>query len=142
MKRLTLPIRRDKTTIRALEWVSLDGRTQDFWVDFGDGNLVRPVMLALVDVASNYILGYELSPSENAVATARLIRTVCREHGIFDRLYTDNGSVRFKWRGKGKGKPGVRPLGVCYHLGIEIRYPKECEGENRGTHFRDTVAGG
>lgn len=140
-RRLTLPIRRDKTTIRPLEWVSLDGRTQDFWVDFGDGKPVRPVMLTLVDVASNYILGYELAASENGVATARLIRTVCREHGIFDRLYTDNGSafaghlvaggVDFKWRGKGAAKPGVRPLGVCYHLGIEVKFaiPKNAKAK-------------
>ena len=140
-RRLTMPILRDKTTIRPLEWVSLDGRTQDFWVDFGDGKPVRPVMLALVDVASNYILGYELAASENAVATARLIRTVCREHGIFDRLYTDNGSAfaghlvaggaEFKWRGKGAAKPGVRPLGVCYHLGIEVKFaiPKNAKAK-------------
>lgn len=84
VRRLSLPIRRDKTTIQPLQWVSLDGRTQDFWVDFGDGKPARPVMLALVDVASNYVLGYQLAPSENAVATARLIRMVCRDHGIFD----------------------------------------------------------
>lgn len=132
VKRLAMPIRRDKTTIRPLEWVSLDGRTQDFWVDFGDGKPVRPVMLALIDVASNYVLGYELAASENAVATARLIRNVCREHSIFDRLYTDNGSAfaghlvaggaDFKWRGKVTAKPGVKPLGVCYHLGIETKF--------------------
>ena len=141
VKRLAQPIRRDKTTIRALEWVSLDGRTQDFWVDFGDGKPVRPVMLALIDVASNYVLGYELAASENAVATARLIRNVCREHSIFDRLYTDNGSafaghlvaggVTFKWRGKGAAKPGVKPLGVCYHLGIETKFaiPKNAKAK-------------
>ena len=141
VKRLAMPIRRDKTTIQPLEWVSLDGRTQDFWVDFGDGKPVRPVMLALIDVASNYVLGYELAASENAVATARLIRNVCREHSIFDRLYTDNGSAfaghlvagesDFKWRGKGAAKPGVRPLGVCYHLGIEIKFalPKNAQAK-------------
>lgn len=140
-KRLAMPILRDKTTIRPLEWVSLDGRTQDFWVDFGDGKPVRPVMLALIDVASNYVLGFELAASENAVATARLIRNACREHTIFDRLYTDNGSAfaghlvaggaDFKWRGKGAAKPGVKPLGVCYHLGIETKFaiPKNAKAK-------------
>lgn len=127
---MTMPVKRDLTSIRPMEWVSLDGRTLDFWVDFGDGKPVRPVMIALVDVASNYVLGYELARSENAVTTARLIRTVCQLYGIFDRLYTDNGSAfaghlvaggaKHKWRGKGKGKIGVKPLGVCYHLGIEL----------------------
>lgn len=36
-KRLTMPALRDKTSIGALAWVSLDGRTQDFWADWGDG---------------------------------------------------------------------------------------------------------
>lgn len=132
VNRLTMPIRRDKTTLKSLEVVSLDGRTQDFWVDFGDGKPVRPVMLALVDTASNFVLGYEIAKSENAVATVRLIRKVCQEHGIFDRLYTDNGSAfaghlvaggaKFKWRGKGKDRPGVKPLGVCFHLGIDLTF--------------------
>ncbi len=141
VKALAMPIKRDKTTIKPLEWVSLDGRTQDYWVDFGDGKPVRPVMLALIDVASNYVLGFELVRSENAVATARLIRTVSKVHGIFDRLYTDNGSAfaghlvaggtDHKWRGKARGKPGVKPLGVCKHLGIEITFalPKNAQAK-------------
>ncbi|MEM1372375.1 MAG: hypothetical protein AAGG72_09150 [Pseudomonadota bacterium] len=52
------PALRDKTTIKPLEWVSLDGRTQDYWTDMGDGKAVRLTMLALVDVASNMVLGY------------------------------------------------------------------------------------
>lgn len=129
---LIMPIKRDKTSLKSLEIVSLDGRTQDFWVDFGDGKPARPVMLALVDTASNFILGYKITRSENAVATAQLIREVSQEHGIFDRLYTDNGSAfaghlvaggaKFKWRGKGRGQTKVKPLGVCFHLGIELTF--------------------
>ncbi len=76
---------------------SLGGRTLDFRVDWGDGRGVRPVMLALADVASNVVLGWELTDGEDAAATVRLICRVCRvcrvcrEHGIFDRLHTDNG---------------------------------------------------
>lgn len=125
-----MPIQRDKTTLESLQIVSLDGRTLDFWTDFGDGKPVRPVMLALVDTASNFVLGYEIAQSENAVATARLIRKVCQEHGIFDRLYTDNGSAfaghlvaggaKFKWRGKGRGQPGVKPLGSKPNHHIDV----------------------
>lgn len=132
VKALNMPVQRDKTTLAPLQIASLDGRTLDFWVDFGDGKAVRPVMIALVDVATNYVLGYELTRSENAVATSRLIRTTCRTHGIFGRLYTDNGSAFtshqvargavHKWRGKGKNNPDVKPLGVCHHLGIELTF--------------------
>ena len=130
-KSLAQPHYRDKTTISALEWVSLDGRTLDFWTDMGDGRPVRLTMLALVDVASNMVLGYELAASENAVDTVRLIRSVCTRHGVFDRLYTDNGSAfaghlvaggnphRFR---NAKNASGIQPVGVCYHLGIKIHF--------------------
>lgn len=130
-KRLTQPVHRDKTTILPMEWVSLDGRTLDLWTDFGDGRALRPVMLVLVDVASNMVLGWELAPSENAAATVRLIKNVCACHGIFDRLYTDNGSAfaghmvaggnahRFR---NGPAKEGPPQLGICKNMGIELRF--------------------
>lgn len=138
-KRLSIPAHRDKTSILSLEWVSLDGRTLDFWVDWGDGKAARPVMLALVDVASNMVLDWELGPSENAVGTVRLIKRVCERHGIFDRLYTDNGSAfaghlvaggaahRFR---NGKAK-GVQPMGICQIMGIKLRFalPKNAQAK-------------
>lgn len=138
-KRLSIPAHRDKTSILSLEWVSLDGRTLDFWVDWGDGKAARPVMLALVDVASNVVLDWELGPSENAVGTVRLIKRVCERHGIFDRLYTDNGSAfaghlvaggaahRFR---NGKAK-GVQPMGICQIMGIKLRFalPKNAQAK-------------
>lgn len=50
-KRPTQPALRDKTTLRALENASLDGRSRDFWTHDGDGRPYRPTMLALVDAA-------------------------------------------------------------------------------------------
>lgn len=41
VKRLAMPALRDKTTIGPLEWVSLDGRTKDFWAHNGDGKARR-----------------------------------------------------------------------------------------------------
>lgn len=131
IKRFTQPVRRDKTTLKPMEVVSLDGRTLDFWVDFGDGKAKRPTMLALVDVATNMILGYELSDSENAAATVHLIVETCRRHGIFQRLYTDNGSAFAGHvvaggsveKGHRKAADGAfKPLGVCDQLGIEVTF--------------------
>ncbi len=130
-KALAMPALRDKTSISALEWVSLDGRTQDFWVITEDGKTVRPTMLALVDVATNKVLDFELAPSENAVATVRLIKRTCETYGIFDRLYTDNGSAfaghlvaggnPHKFRNaKGVGK--VQPMGICKIMGIDLTF--------------------
>lgn len=138
---LTQPALRDKTTISALEWVSLDGRMQDFWVDWGDGRAVRPVMLALIDVASNKVIGYELAPSENAAGTVRLIRKTCEQYGIFDRLYTDNGSSfaghlvaggnPHRFRNAGRKPDAVQPLGICKILGIKLHFalPKNAQAK-------------
>jgi putative transposase len=129
-KRLAAPAMRDKTSLGALEEVSLDGRTLDVFSDFGDGRAVRPTMLVLVDVASGKVMGWELAPSENAVATVRLIKGACARFGIFDRLYTDNGSAfaghlvaggnvhRFR----NAGSTAMQPPGICQHLGIELRF--------------------
>jgi putative transposase len=139
VKRLAQPVLRDKTTIAPLEWVSLDGRTLDFWVDFGDGRAVRPVMIILVDVASNAVLGWELSTSENARTTQRVIRQVCQAYGIFDRLYTDNGSAFaghlvaggavHRFRNGGRAGEGVKPLGICHHLGIRMHFALPANGQ-------------
>lgn len=148
IKALAQPALRDKTSIGALEWVSLDGRTQDFWTDMGDGNPIRITMLALIDVASNLVLGYELARSENAVDTVRLIRNVCEKHGIFDRFYTDNGSSFAghlvaggnvsRFRNKTTMTKGVQPLGICYHLGIRIHFalPIPCAGRRNASPKR------
>ena len=71
-KLLAQPALRDKTTILPLEWVSLDGRTLDFWAHNGDGKPRRYTFLALVDCATNFVLDWELAESENARATVRL----------------------------------------------------------------------
>ena len=138
-KRLTQPAHRDKTTVAPLQIVSLDGRMLDLWTDWGDGKAVRPIMLALVDVASNVVLDWELAPSENAVATVRMIKRVCERFGIFDQLYTDNGSAfaghlvaggtEFRFR-NGKSE-GVQPMGVCKIMGIALRFalPKNAQAK-------------
>lgn len=131
-KLLTQPIMRDKTSISPLEWVSLDGRTKDFWVDTGDGRSVRQTFIALVDVASNFILGWELVASENAADTVRLIRRVCEQYGIFDRLYPDNGraftgldvsgDAPHRFRNSGKSKHEIRSPGICKIMGIKLHF--------------------
>ena len=96
-------------------------------------------MLALVDVASNKVLDFSLVKSENATDTVKLIRRVCKTYGIFDRLYTDNGSAFaghlvaggnvHKFRNSGSKVAGVKPLGICYHLGIDLHFALPGNGQ-------------
>lgn len=89
-RRLSQPVLRDKTSIGALEWVSLDGRTLDFFIEGPNRKPQRPTLVALIDVASTKVLGWELAQAEDAATTKRLIVETVREFGLFDRLYTDN----------------------------------------------------
>lgn len=96
-------------------------------------------MLALVDVASNMVLDYELAESENARDTLRLIQRACQTYGIFDKIYTDNGSSFaghlvaggsvHKFRNGGKHLEGVKPLGICFHLGIKLQFALPGNGQ-------------
>ena len=113
----------------------------DFGPDQNGGRAVRPVMLALVDVASNKVLDFTLTKSENATDTVKLIRRTCKTYGIFDRLYTDNGSAFaghlvaggnvHKFRNSGSKVAGVKPLGICYHLGIDLHFALPGNGQAR-----------
>lgn len=129
-KLLAQPIHRDKTTLAPLEILSLDGRTQDFWTDCGDGRAVRLTMIALVDVASNVVVGWRLCQSENATDTVQLIKTTCEAFGIFDTLYTDNGSAfaghlvagGTEHKLRNAGSKAIQPPGICKHLNIKLSF--------------------
>jgi putative transposase len=92
-----------------------------------------------VDCATNHVLDWELAESENARATARLIKRTCQTYGIFDRLYTDNGSAFaghlvaggavHRFRNSGNKMEGVKPLGICHHLGIRLHFALPANGQ-------------
>ena len=138
-KQLAQPALRDKTTILPLEWVSLDGQTKDFWAHNGDGKPRRYTFLPLVDCATNFVLDWELAESENARATVRLIKRTCEKYGIFDRLYTDNGSAFaghlvaggavHRFRNSRQKMDAVKPLGICHHLGIRLHFALPANGQ-------------
>ncbi|CAM4416843.1 hypothetical protein PARU111607_17860 [Palleronia rufa] len=64
------------------------------------------------------------------VETVQLILRACERHGIFDRLYTDNGSAVaghpvaggnvHRFRNAGRTTERVQPLGVCHHPRIHL----------------------
>lgn len=93
------------------------------------------------DVASNAVLGWELSTSENARTTQRVIRRVCATCGIVDGIHTDNGSAFaghlvaggavHRFRNAGMTQEGVKPLGICHHLGIRLHFALPANGQAR-----------
>jgi len=81
----------------------------------------------------------EPAESENARSTVRLIKRACQVYGIFDRLYTDNGSAFaghlvaggavHKFRNSKATMDAVRPLGICHHLGIKLHFALPANGQ-------------
>ncbi len=71
----------------------------------------------------------------------RLIRRTCETFGIFDRLYTDDGSAFaghlvaggavHRFRNAGAKLAAVRPLGIRHHLRIDLKFalPKTAQAK-------------
>jgi putative transposase len=122
-----------------MDILSLDGQTEDFWSDWGDGRPVRSTFIPLVDVASGMVLHRVLARSENAADTVRLIVETCERFSIPSQIHTDNGSAFagylvaggnvHRFRSSGKKTYGMQPLGVCHHLGIRLRFALPANGQ-------------
>ena len=132
---------RDSSGLRAMEWVSQDGRRVDVFVRFPDGSVLRPTIHALTDQASGKVLGHEFDRSENSQATARLQRRVFGLYGAPDNLKTDNssafaghaqaGQVPFKFRNRGNRRRDMEPPGVFKLLGFKLHFAAVKNGQEK-----------
>lgn len=140
---------RDSSDLKAMQWVSLDGRTVDVWVIWPDGRTLRPTVLGLVDQASGKVLDIEFAPSENAQAVAELERRAFKRFGAPDNLLTDNGAafsghihagqVAHKHRNKGNRRIELEPPGIHKHFGFKLHFalPKNAQAKLMERKFRD-----
>lgn len=129
VKRLSQPVLRDKTSLGAMEWVSMDGRTLDLFVQLPDGKTKRRLtVIILEEIRTGKIIGWEISPEEEAAATIRLIVGAVKRYGLFDNLQTDNGSAFTSRRVAGQQTNHFRKVridpqpGACDVLGINLKY--------------------
>ncbi len=140
---------RNSANLRAMEWVVLDGRTVDVWVQWPDGRTLRPTVLGLVDQASGKVLDIEFAASENAQATAELERRAFKRFGAPDNLLTDNGAafsghihagqVRHKHRNKGNRRIELEPPGIHKTLGFTLHFalPRNAKAKLMERKFAD-----
>lgn len=137
---LMQPALRDRSTILPMDIWSLDGRKLDFWVEW-EGEIIRPIELRLIDVATGKILASRLCKTENAIDTVALILEAVRAHGIPKKIGTDNsrafsahlvaGGASFKFRQRLQNSVTFKPPGVCTHLGIEITFALPRRGRSK-----------
>lgn len=145
--RRTIPAQqRSVSQLHALELVNIDGHRWDVFVRFPDGQVRRPVMVAIQDVYSRKFLSWRIGETEDAVLTRLAFADLFEKFGIPKACLLDNGrAFASKWI-TGGAKTRFRfkirddePLGVLTQLGIKTHWALPFRGSSKPIErcFRD-----
>lgn len=140
--------RRTVDHLHALEIVNLDGHKVDIWVRApgGNGQPVRPMIVAIQDVYSSMILAWCADLSENSIATQIAFGNLFKQYGIPKAVLTDNGRAfasktitggqasRFRFKIKED-----EPTGVLTAVGVNVKWALPYRGQSKPIEraFRD-----
>lgn len=151
LRRLYPAQARDRTHLRALEAVNMDGHKLDVFCRFpGQGGeaprIGRPVLCAIQDLATGLIVGWTLDETENREAVRLAIADMVTDYGIPEAIYLDNGrGFASKWiSGRQKSRfrfkiKAEEPEGVLTALGIRVHWTTPFSGQSKPIEraFRD-----
>jgi hypothetical protein len=84
-------MRRDRSSLRALQVLNGDGHYLDYWIDFGDGTKGRAVGSFWMDLASNYMFDPVIAKTENMDTIRRGFLDICEQVGVPEMVNIDNG---------------------------------------------------
>ncbi|WP_339860453.1 transposase domain-containing protein [Thalassospira alkalitolerans] len=146
LKMMYPPQDRDRTEFHAMEAVNVDGHKWDVFVRFPDGEVTRPLMIAIQDLYSNKCVAWRVDKSENSDLVRLAFGDLFREYGIPDHAWLDNGRGfaakcitggtpnRFRF----KVKP-EEPSGILTALGVDIHWTTPYSGQSKPIErmFRD-----
>lgn len=129
---------RDRSMFHALEAVNADGHKWDVFVRWPDGEISRPIMLAIQDLYSGKIVAWRVDRTENAELVRLAFRDCFEDYGIPDLAFLDNGrgfaakcitgGVPTRYRFKVKPED---PLGILPALGVEARWTRPYSGQSK-----------
>lgn len=127
---------RDRSVFHALEAVNADGHTWDVWVEWPDGEVLRPCMVAWQDLYSGMFLSWRLDKSENQESIRLSFGDLVEDFGIPGNVYLDNGrGFASKWM-TGGSKTRFRfkikddePVGILTSLDINIHWTTPYHGQ-------------
>lgn len=137
---------RDRTHLHALQAVNADGHKWDVRVQWPDGTIGRPMMVAWQDLYSGMILSWRVDRSENTDAIQLALGDLVERYGIPSRAYLDNGRAFASKRMTGGTKTRFRfkvrdgdAAGVMTILGIETVFVTPYSGQSKPIEraFRD-----
>ena len=146
LERCFPPQMRDRSDLGALGAVNADCHKIDIFVEWPDGTIDRPQIVAFQDLYSNKILSWRVDHSPNKVMVMAAFGELIETWGIPRRCLFDNGrEFANKWMTGGaptRFRFTVRdddPLGVLPLMGIEINWARPGRGQSKPIEraFRD-----
>ncbi|MGQ0287149.1 transposase domain-containing protein [Pasteurellaceae bacterium 22721_9_1] len=139
MSRMYPSLIRSVESIEAMEWINGDGYKHNVWVEWHNGDILRPKTWLWQDVRTRMILGYRCDASENTNMIRLALLDVINKYGIPKHLTIDNtkaaankkmtGGVKNRYRFKVRED---EVQGIIPALGIELHWTTVRYGRGRG----------
>lgn len=146
LKKVIPQQKRSVAGLHAMEVLNIDGHVWDVRVQWPDGRIGRPLMVALQDVYSRKFLSWRIDESESALATRMVFADLFETYGIPKTVIMDNGRAFASKTITGGAKSRFRfkirddePTGVLTSLGVEIVFTTPYHGQAKPIEraFRD-----
>ena len=149
LERCFPPQIRDRSGLHALEAVNADCHKIDVFVEWPDGTINRPQIVAFQDIYSGKILSWRVDHDPNKVAVMAAFGELVETFGIPKICLFDNGrefankwmtagtKTRFRFKVKDDDPLGVLPL-----LGIKVAWARPGHGQAKPIEraFRDLAS--
>lgn len=145
-KRMFPAQERDRSHFTSLEAINGDGHRWDIWVEWPDGTVARPNMVAFQDLYSGLILAWRVDQTANSWSVRLAIGDLIENYGLPKKCWLDNGrDFASKWLTGGipnRYRFKVReeePVGILTQLGVEIHWTTPYSGQSKPIEraFRD-----
>jgi putative transposase len=138
LDRVLPSIIRDRSDMHAMQLVNIDGHRWDVRVEWPDGSIGRPMMVAIQDVYSSKMLAWHIDKEENSVSARKAFQKLIANYGVPLGCLCDNGrAFASKWI-TGGAKTRFRntiladdPLGLLPALGIEVKWAQPFHGQSK-----------
>jgi putative transposase len=129
---------RDRSHMHAMQMVNIDGHRWDVRVEWPDGTISRPMMVAIQDVYSSKLLAWNIDKEENAVSVRKAFEKLLRQYGVPISCLCDNGrAFACKWITGGsdtRNRWSIKaddPLGLLPALGIKVEWAQPYHGQSK-----------
>lgn len=137
---------RDHSVFDALEAVNADGHRFDVFVQWPDGTIARPMMVAWQDIYSGKLLSHRVDQNEHSGSVRLSFGDMAERWGIPSHAYLDNGrgfaakvitggtATRYRFKVRDED-----PAGLLTSLGVNVHWTTPYRGQAKPIEraFRD-----